>query len=122
MEIRSIAVLQHGQPGRGQSLLKAEQLGRQRQQLAVSGPLESGGERKDENQVAKEEILSKIKEISEEGVYSVRFEKDDKINELIVKVVDQKTDEVIRQLPPEEILGLRQYLTELRGNLTNSVK
>lgn len=124
MEISSVSVLQHVQPGREQSGVKTEQIDRQQNRQAESGPPAAGAAKPGEKQkqVAREEILEKIKEISKDGAYSVRFEKDDKINELIVKVVDRETDEVIRQIPPEELLNLKHYLRDLRGNLTDSVE
>lgn len=69
--------------------------------------------------VQPEEILSQIKSLTEGGVYSVRFENSQEFNELIVKVVDTETNEVIRQVPAEEILGMKASLEELRGNLVN---
>jgi flagellar protein FlaG len=41
---------------------------------------------------------------------------------LIVKVVDNETDEVIRQVPAEEILGMKASLAELRGKIVNTVR
>ncbi len=67
-----------------------------------------------------EELLSQIKALTEDGVYSVRFENDSDANELIVKVVDSKTDEVIRQIPPEELLDLTKRLNDLRGNIVDT--
>ncbi|MBA2882664.1 flagellar protein FlaG [Desulfosalsimonas propionicica] len=78
----------------------------------------SNGGRSFENKVAPEEILDKIKEISEDGLYSVRFEKNDEIDQLVVKLVDRQTDEVIRQIPPEAILGVKANLQEYAtGNI-----
>ncbi|MDX9841200.1 MAG: flagellar protein FlaG, partial [Desulfobulbus sp.] len=42
-------------------------------------------------------------------------------NELIVKIVDSETDEVIRQIPQEELLELSKHLEELHGNLVDTV-
>ena len=81
----------------------------------------SGSSRADGNKVAPEEILDKIKEISEDGLYSVRFEKNDEIDQLVVKLVDRRTDEVIRQIPPESILGVKANLQEYAGNIVNQV-
>jgi flagellar protein FlaG len=67
--------------------------------------------------VQPEELLSQIKELTEDGVYSVRFENNRESQELVVKIVDQKTDEVIRQIPAEELLGLSKMLEDLRGNI-----
>jgi len=74
-----------------------------------------------ENQMQPEELLSQIKAITEDGLYSVRFERDSGSEELIVKIVDSETDEVIRQIPPEELINLSKHLKELTGNLVNNV-
>jgi flagellar protein FlaG len=38
----------------------------------------------------------------------------------VVKVVDRETDEVIRQIPPEELMNLTQRLNDLRGNIVDT--
>jgi flagellar protein FlaG len=81
--------------------------------------LQGAGQEKDK--VSPEEILDKIKEISEDGLYSVRFEKNEEIDELVVKLVDRQTDEVIRQIPPEAILGVKANLQEFAGNIVNQM-
>lgn len=71
-------------------------------------------------QVQPEELLQQIKSLTEEGLYSVRFENDERSSELVVKVVDRESDEVIRQVPAEEILKIQATLEDLRGNLVNT--
>ena len=68
-----------------------------------------------------EELLKQIKTITEDGLYSVRFERDSGSNSLVVKIVDSETDEVIRQIPQEELLELSKHLEELNGNLVDTV-
>ncbi|NLB05578.1 MAG: flagellar protein FlaG [Desulfobulbaceae bacterium] len=68
-----------------------------------------------------EELLRQIKNITEDGLYSVRFERDSGSNSLVVKIVDSETDEVIRQIPQEELLELSKHLEELHGNLVDTV-
>lgn len=85
-----------------------------------TGPEVVTGSEHQENKVSPSEILDKIKQVSQDGLYSVRFEKNDKLDEFVVKVVDQDTDEVIRQIPPEEILGVRAKLMEFTGNIVKS--
>jgi hypothetical protein len=68
-----------------------------------------------------EELLNQIKTITEDGLYSVRFERDSGTDELVVKITDRETDEVIRQIPSEELLELSRQLEELRGNLVDTV-
>ena len=74
-----------------------------------------------ENKMPPEELLNQIKSITEDGLYSVRFERDSGSDALIVKIVDSETDEVIRQIPPEELLNLSKQLREMSGNLVNTV-
>jgi flagellar protein FlaG len=47
------------------------------------------------------------------------FEVYDKTGELVVKVINRDTQEVIRQIPSEELLRLHDKLEELRGVLFN---
>lgn len=65
---------------------------------------------------AKDEILSAIRALTEEGLYSVRFEKHKATDSLVIKLVDRE-GEVIRQIPAEEILSLSEHLQDLRGNV-----
>lgn len=75
----------------------------------------------EQNKVQAEELLSEIKALTDNGQYSVRFEKNDDLQELIVKIVDQETDEVVRQIPPEELVNLSKHLRELQGSIVNTV-
>ncbi len=74
----------------------------------------------DAKNVQAEELLSKIKALTEDGLYSVRFENDERSKELVVKIVDTETQEVIRQVPAEELLGMKAALAELRGNIVDT--
>ncbi|MEN8189426.1 MAG: flagellar protein FlaG [Thermodesulfobacteriota bacterium] len=68
-----------------------------------------------------EELLKQIKALTDEGLYSVRFENDD-LHNLVVKVVDRDTDEVIRQIPTEELMELTRHLKELTGNFVDTMR
>jgi flagellar protein FlaG len=74
-----------------------------------------------ENKVQPEELLKQIKSLTEDGIYSVRFEQDSKSNQMIVKIVDRNTNEVIRQIPPEDLINLSKRLDELNGNIVNTL-
>ncbi len=76
----------------------------------------------DTNAVQPEELLSQIKSLTENGVYSVRFEKSQEFDALVVKVVNTDTGDVIHQFPAEEILGMKASLEELRGQLVDTVR
>ncbi len=70
--------------------------------------------------VQAEELLTQIKALTENGIYSVRFENDERSKQLIVKIVDNETQEVIRQVPAEELLGMKAALAELQGNFVDT--
>lgn len=74
------------------------------------------GANNDEAKLAKEEILDTIKALTEDGLYSVRFEKHKATHDLVIKLVDDQ-GELIRQIPAEEVLNISQRLQELRGNV-----
>ena len=114
MNIESINMTAAGPPRINEPV---QQLDQQREQ-ARSTP-QQGHNRS--NQIQSEELLNEIKSLTDDGQYSVRFEKNDDLDELIVKIVDQETDEVVRQIPPEELINLSKHLRELQGNIVDTV-
>ena len=77
-------------------------------------------EQVEKKQIQPEELLKQIKGLTEDGLYSVRFENDERTHQMVVKIVDRENDEIIRQVPAEEILELREALEDLRGNIVNT--
>lgn len=67
-----------------------------------------------------EEILDRIKALTEDGLYSVRFERSAEFDTMIIKLVESQSGELIRQIPPEELLGTAKFLREFRGNMINT--
>lgn len=59
------------------------------------------------------EIQSHLDSLSIQLSFTIR----DTTGEMVVSVLDRETGDVIRQLPPEELLDLRDRLNELRGVL-----
>ena len=51
---------------------------------------------------------------------SVRFAVDDRLDELVVSVVDRQTDEVVRQIPAEYVLERMSRMEDLKGLLVNA--
>ena len=47
---------------------------------------------------------------------SVTFERDESAGKDVIKVVDDETGEIIRQMPPEELLTFMRNLTKMLGN------
>lgn len=47
----------------------------------------------------------------------IHLEVEEELNMVIVKIIDSETDEVIRQLPPEEMVELSRNARDLKGLL-----
>jgi flagellar protein FlaG len=65
-----------------------------------------------------EQVQQGVKEMNSQlnlANHSIRFSIDDESHDLVVKVVDTDTDKIIRQIPAEEILRLREHMKELSG-------
>ncbi|NPA49431.1 MAG: flagellar protein FlaG [Thermodesulfobacteria bacterium] len=67
-------------------------------------------------QEAKDVVLTVQEELAKLNVRLV-FNVDEETKEVVVKVVNPETDEVIRQIPPEELLEIRKRLDEIMGIL-----
>ena len=50
---------------------------------------------------------------------SLRFQIHDRLNEVIVEVIDSETKEVIREIPPEKLLDMFASMLELAGLLVD---
>ena len=59
----------------------------------------------------------RVNEALEKLDFRLNFSIDEEAEELVVKVVDPDSDEVIRELPPEEMRELAQRMEELTGIL-----
>lgn len=46
---------------------------------------------------------------------SIRFSVDDSTKDVVVKVVDKDSGEIITQIPPKEVLELRERMQEMSG-------
>ncbi len=71
----------------------------------------------EKNGIQPEELLNNIKALTDDGLYSVRFEMNKDTNELVINLIEAETGDVIRQIPPEEIVNLREYMQDLKGNI-----
>ena len=72
----------------------------------------------DERKVTEEEVINLIEKANNDFVaYDRRFEFSihDVTRQIMVKVIDATTDEVIRELPPEKVLDLVASLWEAAG-------
>jgi len=74
----------------------------------------------EEKDIQPEEVLDRIKALTENGTYDVRFSKDERVDQLVISLVNPDDGKVIRQIPPEDLLNSQAKLREFRGNLLNA--
>lgn len=67
----------------------------------------------------KAENLEKLKSTLAENNISLQFSQDDETKEMIVKLVNQKTGEAIRQIPSEVSLRLAAASVRLQGQFVD---
>ena len=62
-----------------------------------------------------EDVVSNLNDLVRNLQRELRFSVDTKSGDTIIKVVDRETDEVVRHIPSEEIVALRQRLEQSTG-------
>ena len=60
-----------------------------------------------------EQAVNSLLEYAGWGNFNIDFTKDDQTGSLVISIIDRDSGEVIRQIPPDEILTLRSHLQEL---------
>ena len=86
--------------------------------VAVSAPTASEDSPKSQGGLEKlRSAVEKIQEFVSSTASDIEFSVDEESGQTIVKVVDRETDEVIRQIPSQEMLDLAKALDRLQGLL-----
>lgn len=96
----------------------AQQIDGARKQQAQESSVETVSQ--ETPKIQPEEFLSQVKSLTQDGLYSVRFERSDDIADVVVKIFDNGTNEVVRQIPAEELVNFKVNFAELVGNLINA--
>lgn len=63
------------------------------------------------------DAVNRIREFVQPINDSIQFSVDDDSGRMLVKVIDQQTKEVLRQIPSEEVLNIAKALDKLQGLL-----
>ena len=63
------------------------------------------------------EIVEELNELAQTIERELQFRVDEGSGRTVIRVIDSKTEEVIREIPPDEILTLRERLSEVQGVL-----
>lgn len=61
--------------------------------------------------------VDKINEKAQQVMRELKFSMDDNSNRVVIKVIDQNTKEVIREIPPEAVLHTADQIDTLQGIL-----
>ena len=61
--------------------------------------------------------IDKVQDFTNTLANELKFSIDDKSGQTVVKIVDTATDEVIRQIPSEEMLAIADALGQIQGVL-----
>jgi flagellar protein FlaG len=64
-----------------------------------------------------ERTVEALNEVFDQSNVGLQYRVDDATGDLVVSIVDRESGEVLRQLPPEAILKMREKLKELMGVL-----
>ena len=62
-----------------------------------------------------DEVVSDMNNLVRELHRELQFSIDDESGETVIKVIDRETDEVVRQIPSEEVVRMRRRLQEAAG-------
>ena len=68
----------------------------------------------------KDEVSDAVKKLNEampQSAQSLQFEIDEDSKEIVVKIIDQSTKEVVRQMPSEEALEMAKAIDKMQGLL-----
>ena len=68
-----------------------------------------------------QEAIDEVRRAIEPMARNLRFSVDDDTNLTLIKVVDSATDEVIRQIPSEEMVAIAKAIDKLQGMLQQGV-
>jgi len=87
----------------------------------VSKPIESNNSpnEKGNNEIEIKNAVSKINKILEGEGTHLQYEKHDVLNQMIIKVIDNDTNEVINEMPSKKILDMVAKMCEMAGILVD---
>lgn len=89
--------------------------------VKVPKAAESGNSLSEKENSEKEvkNAVSKINKLLEGEGTHLQYEKHDMINQMIIKVIDNNTNEVIKEIPSKKILDMVAKMCELAGVLVD---
>jgi len=83
----------------------------------ISTDKSRGAEAPAGEQQAVDQVVSSLNEMVQNLHRNLQFSVDEESGDTVIKVVDSETNEVVRQIPSEEIVRLRQHMRDAAGGL-----
>jgi flagellar protein FlaG len=74
------------------------------------------------SRAAAEELAAHLSEQFKVANYSLSFTVNEEIGQTVVRVIDPKTEEVIRQIPSEELVRIAEVLEQLQEQLGSNAE
>lgn len=68
-----------------------------------------------------EDSIDYIDKYLKDILVDFKYEVDEKTNDIVIKIFEKGTDKLIRQIPPEAILKLKQRINDLLGIIYDEV-
>jgi len=62
-----------------------------------------------------EKVFGSVLKVLERKNIDLRWNVDNRANSVVIKFIERDTSKIIRQIPPEEILKLREHMEEMLG-------
>ena len=87
--------------------------------VVIPSPGDNNGESEKPSREAIEKALVKANELAKSLSRTLSFSYDNRIEKVIVKVMEGDGDKIIRQIPPEEMIRLSVRMDEIMGMLIN---
>jgi flagellar protein FlaG len=69
----------------------------------------------EQDQKPLKDVVSELNNLVRELHRELRFSVDDESGDTVIRVVDSETEEVVRQIPSEEVVRMRKHLQEAAG-------
>ena len=101
---------------------KTAYINKSRQQTEVELPPLPGSRARADSEQHKTNIDEAVEKLRSAGdLFNKRldFRVDEKTNRIVVKVIDTRTDKVIKEIPPEQLLHLAAKIQEMVGLLVD---
>lgn len=104
---------------KGSAEIKGIDLPPARQELSVTGKTETESQSQDTKETLNE-VVSDLNEFVQTLRRELQFSVDEDTGRSIVTVLNKETDEVVRQIPSEEVLAISSFLKSHAGLLIDT--